>query len=116
MSIPSWLLTPGPVLLRKHVQQSKYDPSTVEVELISANPNYAHIRKPNGQEGTVSIRDLAPAPHNSNFSDSPQVESVPEQLPMTTESSTSPSQTDSEERPPIRRSQRTRKPPDRFCP
>ena len=74
-SLPSWLLTPGPVLLRKHVRSSKYDPLTEEVELISANPNYAHIRKPNGQETTVSVRDLAPGvKSDTNISEFPLIE------------------------------------------
>ena len=32
-----------------------------EVELLDANPTYAHIHMPNGQESTVSVRDLVPA-------------------------------------------------------
>ena len=31
-----------------------------EVELIEANPNYAHVKFPSGRQSTVSIRDLAP--------------------------------------------------------
>ncbi|XP_054287700.1 uncharacterized protein LOC129003432 [Macrosteles quadrilineatus] len=61
-SVPSWLSQPGPVLLRKHNRPSKYDSLVEEVELIQANPGYAHVKLPNGQEKTVSIRDLAPAP------------------------------------------------------
>lgn len=59
-SLPTWLQTPGKVYLRKFVKQSKYDPSVVEVELIAANPQYAHIRYQDGRESSVSIRDLAP--------------------------------------------------------
>ena len=51
---------PGKVLLKKHVQKSKYDPLIEEVELSEANPQYAHIRYPNGKETTVSVRHLAP--------------------------------------------------------
>ena len=61
MSLPSWLSSPGPVLLRKFVRQSKYEPLVDEVELVEANPQYAHVRFPNGRESTVSIRDLAPS-------------------------------------------------------
>lgn len=57
---PTWLSSPGPVLLRRHVRHSKYEPLTEPVELIEANPTYAYIRFPNGREDTVSIRDLAP--------------------------------------------------------
>ena len=59
-SIPSWLCEPGPILLKRHVRSTKYEPSVEPVELIEANPHYAHVRLPNGREDTVSIRDLAP--------------------------------------------------------
>ena len=53
-SIPSWLSSPGPVLLKRHVRASKYEPLVENVELIEANPSYAHIRYSNGQEDTES--------------------------------------------------------------
>ena len=56
-NVPSWLSTPGQVLLKKHVRKSKYDPL---IELTEANPQYAHIEYPNGKETTVSARHLAP--------------------------------------------------------
>ena len=59
-SIPSWLATPGPVLLKRYVRKSKFDPLVDEVELIEANPNYAHIRFPDGREDTVALKHLAP--------------------------------------------------------
>lgn len=59
-ALPSWLLNPGTVLLRRFVRQSKYEPFVDEVELIEANPQYAHVRFPDGRESTVSIKDLAP--------------------------------------------------------
>ena len=49
-SVPSWLSTPGPVLIKKHVRRSKYDPLVEEAELIEANPQYAHVRLANGRE------------------------------------------------------------------
>ena len=55
---PSWLSTPGPVYVKKHVRQSKHDPLVEEAELIEANPEYAYIRLKSGNETTVSIRDL----------------------------------------------------------
>ena len=60
-SLPSWLLEPGKVLLRRFVRHSKQEPLVDEVELLEANPQYAHVRFPNGRETTVSVRDLAPA-------------------------------------------------------
>ena len=61
-SLPSWLATPGPVLLRRFVRSSKSDPLVEEVELESANPFYAHIRYPDGRQSTVSTKDLARSP------------------------------------------------------
>ena len=37
-SMPTWLSSPGPVLLKKHVRSSKYDALVEEAELISASP------------------------------------------------------------------------------
>ena len=59
-SVPTWLSTPGPVLLKRHIRASKTDPLVDEVELLQANPQYAHIRHTDGRESTVSIRHLAP--------------------------------------------------------
>ena len=44
----SWLTTPGPVLLKRHVRNSKMDPLVEEVDLIEANPRYAYISFPDG--------------------------------------------------------------------
>ena len=59
-SLPSWLTAPGRALLRKHNRTSKYDPLVDEVEILEANPHYANVRLPNGNEAKVSLRDLAP--------------------------------------------------------
>ncbi|KAL7644528.1 UNVERIFIED_CONTAM: hypothetical protein RMT77_005360 [Armadillidium vulgare] len=61
LSIPSWLVEPGSVLLKKYVR-CKDDPLVEEVQLLEANPQFAHVRFPNGREDTLSIRDLASAP------------------------------------------------------
>jgi len=60
-SMPSWLCEKGKVLLRRHVRHSKFEPLVDEVELLQANPNYAHVRYADGHETTVSTRHLAPA-------------------------------------------------------
>ena len=60
-SLPTWLLKPGLVLMKKNVRQSKYDPLVEEVELLECNPQYASIRYKDGRESTVSIKQLAPA-------------------------------------------------------
>lgn len=59
-TLPSWLNCPGPVLIRRHIRSSKYDPLVEERKLIKANPDYALVRYNNGREATVSLRDLAP--------------------------------------------------------
>ena len=59
-SLPTWLTTPGPVLMRNHVRTNKYEPLTREVELLEANPDYAYVRLPDGRETSVSLRHLAP--------------------------------------------------------
>lgn len=51
-SLPSWLTNPGTVWLKKTVRNSKQDALVEEVQLIEANPEYAHIRHADGQEST----------------------------------------------------------------
>ena len=69
-SFPSWLMSPGPVLLRRFVRSCKNDPLVDQVELLDANPTYANIRYSNGR--TLSIRDLAPSPRSKFISNSNQ--------------------------------------------
>ena len=57
-SLPSWLIQPGPVLVRRFVR-SKSEPLVDEVELLEANPNFARVRSADGRESSVSISDLA---------------------------------------------------------
>ncbi|XP_076803121.1 uncharacterized protein LOC143447076 [Clavelina lepadiformis] len=64
-SIPSWLIAPNKVYLRRFVRNSKYDPLVDEVELIDTNPTYARVRRPDGQESTVSLNDLSPCPQEA---------------------------------------------------
>ena len=71
-SVPSWLLSPGPVLVKRHVRSSKYDPLVDEAELLEANPQYAHVRLNNGRETTVSLRDLAPYSPSNRDNAEPQ--------------------------------------------
>ena len=59
-SVPTWLTAPGLVLLKRQERKSKFDPLVDEVELIEANPKYAHVRFPDGREDTVSTKFLAP--------------------------------------------------------
>ena len=63
--LPVSLYHPGYVnleqfLLKRQVCHSKTEPLVDEVELLQANPSYAHVRYPDGRETTVSMRHLAP--------------------------------------------------------
>ena len=60
-TLPSWLTTPGPVLMKNNVRHSKFDPLVEEVMLLESNPQYAVVRHRDGKESTVSIRQLAPS-------------------------------------------------------
>ena len=62
-SLPAWLTTSGPVLLRKFVQAHKNDDLVEKVQLMEANTTYASIRFADGRESTVSVGDLSPCPH-----------------------------------------------------
>ncbi|KAG7158427.1 hypothetical protein Hamer_G026426 [Homarus americanus] len=77
--MPNWLSSYGPVLLRRHVRNSKYDPLVDEVELLEANPRYAHVRFPDARQSTVSLRDLAPA--GQAVPDTADPEPEPTELP-----------------------------------
>ena len=70
-SLPTWLMNPGPVYVRKQARKSKYDPLVEKVQLIHANPEYAFIRFDNGRESTVSLRDLAPVSTNDTCDQDP---------------------------------------------
>ena len=53
-SLPAWLTTSGPVLLRKFVQAHKNDDLVEKVQLMEANTTYASIRFADGRESAVS--------------------------------------------------------------
>jgi len=63
-SLPSWLLNPGPVLLRRFAC-NKSDPLCDPVQLLEANQTYSVIRHADGRESTVSTSDLPPDPQDS---------------------------------------------------
>ena len=128
---PTWLSSPGAVLLKRHVRTSKSDPLVDEVELLQANPQYAHIRHLDGRETTVSIRHLAPC-GDTETQQSPDDNTTPTTSEDTTALET-PDQTTSPPliipvpatenprgpidptiEPPLRRSQRHRSSPDYY--
>ena len=61
-SMPSWLHSPGPVLLRRFVRTSKTDRLVDQVELRDINPMYANVRYMDGRESTICLRELASCP------------------------------------------------------
>ena len=65
-SLPSWLLSPDPVSLRRNLRSSKHDPLVDQIELVDVNPMYANIRYQDGRESTVSVRDLARCPETAS--------------------------------------------------
>lgn len=75
-TLPDWLLG-GPALLRKFVRQSKSDPLVEPVEVISATPNFARIRFPDGRESTVSTGDLTATAPSESLSPTPVPDSPP---------------------------------------
>ena len=78
-SLPSWLLAPGPVYLKRHIRSSKYDPVVDEVELLEANTQYAHVRMPDGRQSTVSLRHLAPVGDERLFESSSETSTTLEE-------------------------------------
>ena len=129
-AIPTWLSSPGPVLLKRHVRHDKNEPLVDEVQLLQANPQYAHVRYSDGRETTVSIRHLAPCGTPTDIPDSnpsPDTgDSIPAPSPETisldpvpTGEQVQPDPTlDSvgpgSDAPPLRRSERNRRVPDRL--
>ena len=85
-AVPTWLTTPGPVFIKRHVRTSKTETLVDEVELLRANSNYAHIRYPDGRETTVSTKHLAPCGERIKNLLS-QVSSQPAELLQTVSSS-----------------------------
>ena len=92
-----------------------------EVELLEANPTYAHIKYPDGRESSVSLRDLAPCPKETISSDAtvevPSTSGEPDtdlscDIVKADTSTTSPC--GQSEGLPLRRSTRQRQEPQRY--
>ena len=113
--------------MKRQVRTSKMDPLVEEVELLQANPHYAHVRYPDGRETTVATKHLAPKGHMEVVETQPAPECIPEEaenLPLDTHVSVTPdaepsSVPEPELEPeltpvlnsePVRRSQRVRRP------
>ena len=126
-SLPTWLITPNTVLLRRFVR-NKSEPLCDEVELLDANPKTALVRFPDGRESTVSVSDLAPlsgmsdnepcdVPETTTENCSSDTETVQSESGQNGHDATETNQTvDLHDQPALslRRSTRIRRPPDRF--
>ena len=97
-SLPSWITSKGPVYLKRHTRHSKHDPLVEEVEILDANPKYAHVQFLDGRATTVSLKHLAPKPPEEiNLTlrdDTPSIETenpipVPNQVESTQDNSQS---------------------------
>lgn len=53
-------VTTEPVCMRSQVRANKTKSLVDEVEMLQANPHYAHVRYPDGRETTVGTEHLAP--------------------------------------------------------
>lgn len=137
-SLPTWLTSNGPVFLRRHVRENKYEPVVEQVQLLEANPEYSYVRLPDGRETTVSNRYLAPIGkiggelnyerdmNTENVERDMNTENVDSTYPVMAEDvsnvtnpSTIDNSTTAEDPCEIRRSLRERKPPsylnDYYC-
>jgi len=106
ISVPTWLSTPGPVYLRRHECSSKYNPVVEEVELVHANPQYAHARFPSGREAIVPLRDVAPvggAASGSSPDAEPDTQFAPSRDPFDRSSVPPPEQAEASSETPLRR-------------
>ena len=117
-SLPSWLVSPGPVLVKRFVR-TKQQPLCEEVELLEANPNSALIRSADGRESSVSTSDLAPCGEKEtteNCSDSERtVEFTPTVDPVDkNQNDNIDLEIETNKTPELRRSTRNRRVPDRY--
>ena len=59
ISLPTWLMAPGPIFLRRYPKGSKYETAVEKVELLDANPQYAFIRFPDGRVSSLCTRSCS---------------------------------------------------------
>ena len=85
-TLPQWLSSPGPVLLKRNVRASKYEPLVDTVELLDCNPLYAHVKLPDREETTVSLHQLAPIAGENVGIDVLNMPSTIQQPPMSEDS------------------------------
>ena len=121
-SLPTWLITPNTVLLKRFVR-NKSEPLCDEVEHLDANPKTALVRFPDGRESTVSVSDfnepcdVPETPTDDRTSDTETMQSETGQNGHAGHDATETNQTvdlHDQPAPSLRRSTRIRRPPDRF--
>lgn len=57
-TMPTWLASRGPALLKQQVWHSKMNPLVDEVEVLEVSPQYTHAKLQNGRVTTVSLKQL----------------------------------------------------------
>ena len=67
--LSSWLINPGPVLLKNFEKSSKDDDLVKRMDLLEANPHYAMMKDQRGNTKTVSTHDFAPFPRPNTLND-----------------------------------------------
>ena len=112
--IPNWI-KPGPIYIRHHTRNSKFDPPVQEATLLHATPQYAHVLLPSGIETTVSLREIAPAPQQSSTERNNIETNIPDYQNQNSETNQTNSQDQNLETTQPRRSNRTSAPPEKFA-
>ena len=107
-------MSPGPVLLKRFVRNNKTDPHVDQVELLNSNPTYANIKYPRGREANVTVRDLSPCLETELPLESSTIEpnKCPPVVSIQEEDTTSNEDFAGVQQ--LRRSEQTRKLPDRY--
>ena len=108
-------------MLRRYERHTKNAPLVDEAELTDVNPNYAHIRYPDGRESTVPLKDIphCPPSHDLHTPASPVCDTdIFQQQHIENDNephtNSDPSCVSDETLGNMRRSGRVRKVPDRY--
>lgn len=61
LTLPTWLISSVPSLMRRSGPTTKFDPFVNEMQFLECNFKYVHVRFPEGLKDTVSMHHLAPS-------------------------------------------------------
>ena len=62
ISLPFWLMSLGPLQIKRFVRNNKTNPYVDQVKLLKSNSTYTNMKYSSGRESTVYVCDLAPCP------------------------------------------------------